>query len=229
MSGRVVKRAYRYRFYPSEQQERELLRTFGCVRKVYNLALEARTKAWYAEQRRVSYVQTSAMLTAWKRDPGLAYLCEVSSVPLQQGLRHLQGAFAAFWDRRAKYPRFKSPQAGPAVRRVHPLGVPLPRRPADFGEDGRAAGHPLVPALARWYGRDLVVVDRWFPSSKVCSACGALRDGLPLSVREWSCPCGRITTATSTRPAPSEPPGWRCSPVETVSDPRAQAHAGSRR
>src|SRR5262249_3535559 len=38
--------------------------------------------------------------------PGL--LGEVSSVPLQQALRHLQGAFAAFWENRALYPRFKS-------------------------------------------------------------------------------------------------------------------------
>ncbi len=74
MSGRVVKRAFKYRFYPSDQQAQELNRTFGCVRKVYNLALEARTKAWYTEQRRVTYVQTSALLTEWKRDPELAFL-----------------------------------------------------------------------------------------------------------------------------------------------------------
>ena len=104
----MVKRAYKYRFYPSDQQEQELNRTFGCVRKVYNLALEARTKAWYTEQRRVTYVQTSALLTEWKREPELAYLGEVSSVPLQQGLRHLQTAFANFWGKRAKYPTFKS-------------------------------------------------------------------------------------------------------------------------
>ncbi len=54
MSGRVVKRAFKYRFYPSDQQAQELNRTFGCVRKVYNLALEARTKAWYTEQRRTN-------------------------------------------------------------------------------------------------------------------------------------------------------------------------------
>jgi putative transposase len=42
-----------------------------------------------------------------------------------------------------------------------------------------------------WYGRDLVVVDRWLPSSKTCSACGYLLDTLPLRVREWMCPgCG---------------------------------------
>jgi putative transposase len=108
MSSQVVKRAFKYRFYPSPEQETELRRTFGCVRKVYNLALEARTTAWYQEQRRVSYVETSTMLTAWKKDPELAYLAEVSSVPLQQSLRHLQGAFANFWEKRAKYPRFKS-------------------------------------------------------------------------------------------------------------------------
>src|SRR5882757_2696030 len=112
MVARVVKRAYRYRFYPSDQQASELSRTFGCVRLVYNRALEARTSAWYGEQRRVSYVESSALLTEWKQDPDLAFLSEVSSVPLQQGLRHLQGAFAAFWDKRARYPRFKSRKRG---------------------------------------------------------------------------------------------------------------------
>jgi len=112
--GKVVKRAYRYRCYPSPEQAAELSRTFGCVRKVYNLALEARTEAWYQRAERVSYVQSSAMLTGWKRTGDLAYLNEVSSVPLQQALRHLQGAFAAFWDKRARYPRFKSRKRSPA-------------------------------------------------------------------------------------------------------------------
>lgn len=54
MSGKTVKRAYRYRFYPTAQQETELLRTFGCVRKVCNLALDARTTAWHQRHERVS-------------------------------------------------------------------------------------------------------------------------------------------------------------------------------
>src|SRR3979490_2049369 len=108
MGGQVVKRAYKYRFYPSEQQEQELRRTFGCVRLVYNKALEARTAAWYTEQRRVNYDQTSALLTEWKQAEDLAFLNEVSSVPMQQALRHLQKAFVAFWEKRARYPRFKS-------------------------------------------------------------------------------------------------------------------------
>ncbi|MGW3100140.1 RNA-guided endonuclease InsQ/TnpB family protein, partial [Streptomyces sp. NPDC001102] len=102
-----VKRAFKYRFYPTDAQAAELSRTFGCVRKVYNLALAARTQAWTRRQR-VNYHQTSAMLTAWKKTEELAYLNEVSSVPLQQALRHLQTAFTNFFNKRAKYPRFKS-------------------------------------------------------------------------------------------------------------------------
>ncbi|MFG2554042.1 RNA-guided endonuclease InsQ/TnpB family protein [Streptomyces sp. NPDC048581] len=101
-----VKRAFKYRFYPTDAQAAELSRTFGCVRKVYNMALAARTEAW-ARQERVNYNQTSAMLTAWKKTEELAYLNEVSSVPLQQALRHLQTAFANFFAKRARYPRFK--------------------------------------------------------------------------------------------------------------------------
>ncbi|SFG79476.1 putative transposase [Streptomyces mirabilis] len=102
-----MKRAFKYRFDPTDAQAAELSRTFGCVRKVYNMALAARTEAW-ARQERVNYNQSSAMLTAWKKTEELAFLNEVSSVPLQQALRHLQGAFANFFSKRARYPRFKS-------------------------------------------------------------------------------------------------------------------------
>ncbi|MEW2329852.1 RNA-guided endonuclease TnpB family protein [Micromonospora chersina] len=106
--GELVKRAYRCRFYPSAEQAEQLGRTFGCVRLVYNRALEARTRAWAVDRERSTYVQSSAWLTEWKRTDELAFLNEVSSVPLQQTLRHLQAGFVAFWDKRARYPRFKS-------------------------------------------------------------------------------------------------------------------------
>ncbi|BCL15609.1 hypothetical protein GCM10017556_33480 [Micromonospora sagamiensis] len=105
---KAVRRAYKFRFYPTLEQADLLNRTFGCVRKVYNLALAARTEAWRQRQERINYNTTSAMLTVWKKTAELAFLNEVSSVPLQQTLRHLQAGFVAFWDRRARYPRFKS-------------------------------------------------------------------------------------------------------------------------
>jgi putative transposase len=43
----------------------------------------------------------------------------------------------------------------------------------------------------QWYGRELIEIDRWFPSSKRCGNCGHIVAKLPLSVREWECPqCG---------------------------------------
>jgi IS605 OrfB family transposase len=215
-----VKRAFKYRFYPTDAQAAELSRTFGCVRKVYNLALATRAEAWTLRQERVNYNTTSAMLTAWKRTEDLAYLNDVSSVPLQQCLRHLQTAFTNFFAQRAKYPRFKSKKKS--------------RRSAEYTasafrfRDGRLTttrlvrenqtiviedltvrsmlrNHSLARAIsdaawsefrslleykAPWYGREVIAVDRWFPSSKLCSACGALREKTPSHVRTWRCGCG---------------------------------------
>jgi putative transposase len=42
------------------------------------------------------------------------------------------------------------------------------------------------------YGRAVIAVDRWFPSSKTCSECGVLLEALPLNVREWTCRCGAV-------------------------------------
>ncbi|MFM9651642.1 RNA-guided endonuclease InsQ/TnpB family protein [Streptomyces galilaeus] len=349
MRASHVKRAFKYRFYPSDAQAAELSRTFGCVRKVYNLALAARTEAW-ARQVRVNYNQTSAMLTDWKKTGELAYLNEVSSVPLQQALRHLQVAFTNFFAKRAGYPRFKSrkksrrsaeyttsafrfrdgkltlakmaepldivwsrplPQgAAPSTVTVSqdaagrwyvsllcedPSVQPLPATDAAIGIDAgldhlltlstgekisnprherrdrarlahaqrrlarKAKGdganrakarlkvakvyariadrrrdhlHKLTTRLVRenqtiviedlavrnmvkngslaraisdaawsqlrgmleykaqWYGREVIAVDRWFPSSKLCSACGRLQRKMPLHVRTWTCDCG---------------------------------------
>jgi putative transposase len=49
----------------------------------------------------------------------------------------------------------------------------------------------MLEYKCQWYGRDLVVTGRWYPSSKTCSACGHTAAGLPLGVREWECEsCG---------------------------------------
>ncbi|MBB3099144.1 putative transposase [Actinoplanes campanulatus] len=348
MSERAVKRAFKFRFHPTPEQADLMNRTFGCVRKVYNLALEARTTAWYQRQERVNYNATSAMLTAWKKTGELAFLNEVSSVPLQQALRHLQSAYTAFWEKRARYPRFKSKHKSRAsaeftpsafrwnngeltlAKTATPLDIvwfrPLPegqspstvtvsrdaagrwfvsllcqdtiaalpavetavgidaglehlitlstgekvanprheradrerlaraqrelarkdkgsrnrdkarlnvaRIHARIGDRRRDHLHKLTTRLVRenqtlviedltvrnmvknhtlaraisdaawttfrelltykadWYGRNLVVIDRWYPSSKVCSACGRLTEKMPLNVRSWTCPCG---------------------------------------
>ena len=90
----MTERAYKYRFYPTDEQENLLRRTMGCVRLVYNKALATRTEAWYERQERIQYKETSSLLTSWKKIEELDFLNEVSCVPLQQCLRHLQKADA---------------------------------------------------------------------------------------------------------------------------------------
>jgi putative transposase len=85
-----------------------LNRTFGCVRLVWNKTLAERHRRWHVEGKRTSYRETDAALTGWKHTHELAFLSEVSSVPLQQTLRHQHTAFANFFAGRARYPRFKS-------------------------------------------------------------------------------------------------------------------------
>ena len=346
-----VRPAYRCRAYPDGAQQAMLNRTFGCVRVVWNRTLAARHARWHAERKGTSYAETDRVLTMMKRDPDLEFLNEVSAVPLQQALRRQQAAFSAFFEKRPRYPRFKSrrgrqsatytraafrmkdgtlwlaktyaplrlvwtwPDVGPAS--LDPTSVTVARDPAgrwfvtfhvdvpdpealpatgqNIGVDvglkdfavlstGEKVPHPrdwerhehrlkryqrrlarcqrgsrnrakaarkvarvharitdarrdflhkastrlicqndVIAAedlnvsgmvrnrrLARaisctgWgefrrqleykcerYGRTLIVIDRWHPSSKTCSACGHLLAELSLSTRHWTCPsCG---------------------------------------
>jgi putative transposase len=336
-------RAYRYRFYPTPEQVDQLNRTFGCVRYVYNRSLRYRQDAWYERQENVSYLQSSAALTEWKKEAERAWLNEVSSVPLQQCLRHLQAAYRNFFQGRAKYPTTKKKDRGQSAeytasafkwngeslklaKQSEPLAIRWSRRfngtpttvtvsrdssgryfvsmlvdesidtlpvvrsvvGIDVGihsiamtSEGRAYGNPhftdryaaklakyqrrlakkqaksknrlkakqkvarihakiadcrrdfthkltttLInenqvicvenlavknmvknPNLAKsihdanwgelvrqleykagWYGRTVVAIDRWYPSSKRCSCCGYTLEKLHLETRQWTCP-----------------------------------------
>ena len=343
-----MEKAYRYRFYPTAEQEQLLRQTMGCVRLVYNKALAARTEAWYEKQERIDYVKTSSMLTGWKKQEDLDFLNDVSCVPLQQGLRHLQKAFGNFWAGRTKYPKFKKKHHGgsaeftksafkwkegqlflakcseplpivwsrelpdgcspstvtvklsasgqwhvsllvdtdietlPKIDKAIGLDVgitsliatsdgdkitnPKPfkrlkkklkkaqkslsrkqkgsrnrqkarlkvarvhRQISDSRKDflhklttqlvrenqtivvedlaikNMVKNHKLASSISdaswgelirqldykcRWYGRELIKIDRWFPSSKRCGNCGHIVDKMPLNIREWECPsCG---------------------------------------
>ena len=70
-------------------------------------------------------------------------------------------------------------------------------------------GESMLEEEAARYGRTFHKVDRWFPSSRTCSACGRVDWKKPLSVREWSCPAGLCTTAIAMPPSTSSPPDGR--------------------
>jgi putative transposase len=103
-----VRTAYKCRAYPDQVQASVLNRTFGCVRVVWNRTLEWRHQRYHAEKTGTTFAQANAYLTTMKATEELAWLNEVSSVPLQQAIRHQQVAYTAFFAKRARYPRFKT-------------------------------------------------------------------------------------------------------------------------
>lgn len=103
-----MRTAYKVRAYPDPEQVALLRRTFGCIRVVWNKTLDERQRRYSTERRSTSYRETDLALTEWKKTTDLAFLAEVSSVPLQQALRHQHNAFQSFFAKRGRYPRFKS-------------------------------------------------------------------------------------------------------------------------
>ena len=69
----MVEKAYKFRLYSTPQQTNSAEYNFGLLHYVINLALTARTQAWYEHQERVGYKQTSAMLTNWKKQEDLDF------------------------------------------------------------------------------------------------------------------------------------------------------------
>jgi len=92
---------YKYRFYPTDQQKHSLAKLFGCVRYVWNEALaHCQTVGKY-----LGCKHLSSRLTQLKESA--QWLREVSSVALQQSLRHLQEAYQRFFNKKGGAPRFK--------------------------------------------------------------------------------------------------------------------------
>jgi putative transposase len=336
-----TKRAYKYRFSPTDEQARILAHTFGCVRFVYNWALHTRSTAYNEQGKKLSYHDLSAMLPALKEQ--FPWLKDVSSVPVQQSLRYLDTAFKNFFKGRAKYPTFKKKQHAQSAtyasnaftwdgtaltlaKMETPLDIHLHRafpqnsKPSsvtiskdgagryfvsllveediaqlpvvnkmvglDLGlksmvilSTGEAIGNPrflrqdekklakaqrrharkkkgsrnrnkarvqvacvharivrenqviCVESLvaknmvknhclaksisdvgwgefvrqleykAKWYGRTLVKIDRWYPSSKTCHTCKYVLEELDLEVRSWTCPQCRTVNDRDTNAA----------------------------
>ena len=62
-----------------------------------------------------------------------------------------------------------------------------------IGDAGWSAFKDMLAYKGNWYGCQVVKVNRWFPSSKTCAVCGAVRETLPLRVRTWVCAeCGVV-------------------------------------
>src|SRR5260370_42006031 len=102
------KRAFKFRFYPTDEQKHLLAQTFGCCRFVYNWGLATRKNAYFQYGQKLTYNDLSALLPSLKKE--YPWLADVSSVPIQQSLRHLDRAYKNFFEGRSRYPTFKKRQ-----------------------------------------------------------------------------------------------------------------------
>lgn len=101
-------RRYRYRLYPTEAQKVLMDKHFGCVRWVYNWALETKMKAYEADKTNVSIYQIQGQLPTLKASPETEWLAEVSSQALHGALHHLDEAYTRFFKGQSCFPQFKS-------------------------------------------------------------------------------------------------------------------------
>lgn len=102
-----VNRAFKYRLYPTTEQEEQLARQFGASRFVYNHFLRRRINQYAETGRGLSYHDTALELTELKKTDEYGWLKEANSQALQQSLRDLEKAYENFWSGRTRFPTFK--------------------------------------------------------------------------------------------------------------------------
>jgi putative transposase len=112
-------KAHRYRIYPTARQAEMLARQFGCVRFVYNWALNEKVKAYQLIGQSPTRYELDKRLTMLKKE--LPWLTEVASQPLQQAIIHLERAFTKFFKEKRGFPKFHSKHAHNSA--AYPQGV----------------------------------------------------------------------------------------------------------
>lgn len=99
--------AIKYKINPTETQKDLFIQTFGCVRKVYNLALELQNGLYLSEMKRMSKIDLNNHCNRfWKQE--YPFLRDVDKFALTNAIYNLESGFANFFEGRAKLPKFKS-------------------------------------------------------------------------------------------------------------------------
>ena len=102
-----ITKTYKYRLYPSLQQEELLAKHFGCTRFVYNKFLALRQEQYRLTGKSDNYYTQSNLLTQLKKEQEYKWLKDVNAQSLQHSLRHLEIAYTRFFTGKGGYPKFK--------------------------------------------------------------------------------------------------------------------------
>jgi len=141
----MIQKAFKYRLYPTAEQQVLLSKHFGCVRYIYNWALNAKIEAYRTEKKTENFVSLGNKLPTLKTE--FDWLKEVNSQSLQSALKNVDNAFKRFFKEKKGFPRFKSKK-----RRQDSFHAP------QFGEVDFEIGTISIPKL-----KDIkAVIDRRF-------------------------------------------------------------------
>lgn len=102
----LVNKAYKFRIYPSKEQEILIAKTIGCSRFVFNHFLAKWNDTYKATGKGLTYNSCSSQLTQLKKE--LVWLKEVDSIAIQSSLKNLADAYSRFFKKQNDTPRFKS-------------------------------------------------------------------------------------------------------------------------
>jgi len=111
-----IKKAFRFRIYPTNDQKAKLNKQFGHARFVYNYYRAKREQVYKDNGKGMTYCQTTNDLANLKRTPDLLWLKEADSQVLQQSLKDLDNAYKNFFAGNAQYPKFKSKRHKQSIR-----------------------------------------------------------------------------------------------------------------
>ncbi len=101
-------KATKIRLYPTREQRDALRFQFGAVRWVYNDTLALRQRAWQQHRQSITERMTLDRLVELKKQAQTAWLKDADSQALQQAVMHLDDAFQRFFQKKARYPKFKT-------------------------------------------------------------------------------------------------------------------------
>jgi putative transposase len=102
---KTIHKSFKYRIYPTKNQEMLLEKHFGCMRFVFNRFLNERQEEYLNNGNSLNYYDNASSLTELKKD--LVWLKEVNSQSLQSALKNLDIAYNRFFRKLAKFPRYK--------------------------------------------------------------------------------------------------------------------------
>jgi putative transposase len=113
MPDKIVVKTFRYRLLPTEEIEQHFLQWAGCRRWIFNWGLERKKSHYQATGKSLSYHDLAKELTDLKREEETVWLSLCSAQVLQQALKDLERAFVNFFDKRARFPKFKTKRNSP--------------------------------------------------------------------------------------------------------------------